>query len=158
MGMQRQYNYSLRLSFPDGFHVMDNDERQKLKMLVDGPGECLTDPDRHIIISIGWKELSLFPSLLVSSKDAADNSQKAISQAMQPYGYRFRETFAENIGGKSAPGFSYEYEAQGISMHGETCVIKHNKVLYYLHIYMRRELKGESTKIWKDILATAKWK
>ena len=157
MDIQRTFNSTLHLSFPDGFHVMDNDERQKLKMLVDGPGECLTDPDRHIIISIGWKELSLFPSLLVSSKDAADNSQKAISQAMQPYGYRFRETFAEDIGGKSAPGFSYEYEAQGISMHGETCVIKHNKVLYYLHIYMRRELKGESTKIWKDILATAKW-
>ena len=43
-------------------------------------------------------------------------------------------------------------------MHGETCAIKHNKVLYYLHIYMRRELKEECTKIWKDILATAKWK
>ena len=145
MGIQRHFNNTLSLTFPDGFHVMNNDERKKLKMLADGPGECLTDPNRHIIISIGWKE------------DAADNSQKTISQAMQPYGYRFRETFAEDIGGESAPGFSYEYEAQGIAMHGETCVIKHNKVLYYLHIYMRRELKEESTKIWKDILATAKW-
>jgi hypothetical protein len=157
MSMQRIFNNTLHLSFPDGFHVMDNDERQKLNKLVEGPGECLADPENHIIISIGWKELGLFPSLLVSAKDAADNSQKAISKAMEPYGYRFRETFAEDIGGKSAPGFSYEYEAQGIAMHGETCVVKHNKVLYYLHIYMRRELKEEGTKIWKDILATAKW-
>jgi hypothetical protein len=157
MGIQRHFNNTLSLSFPDDFHVMNNDERKKLKMLADGPGECLTAPEKHIVISIGWKELGLFPSLLVSAKDAADNSQKAISKAMQPYGYRFRETFAEDIGGKSAPGFSYEYEAQCIAMHGETCVVKHNKVLYYLHIYMRREFKGESTKIWKDILATAKW-
>ena len=157
MSMQRIFNNTLHLSFPDSFHVMDYDERQKLNKLVDGPGECLADPENHIIISIGWKELGLFPALLVSSKDAADNSQKAISQAMQPYGYRFRETFAEDIDGEKAPGFSYEYEAQGIAMHGETCVVKHNKVLYYLHIYMRRELKEESTKIWKDILATAKW-
>jgi len=158
MSMQRIFNNTLHLSFPDGFHVMDNGERQKLNMLADGPGECLTAQEEHIIISIGWKELGLFPALLVSAKDAADNSQKAISKAMEPYGFQFRETFAEDIGGEKAPGFSYEYEAQGISMHGETCVIKHNKVLYYLHIYMRRELKEESTKIWKDILATAKWK
>jgi hypothetical protein len=151
-------NNSLSLSIPDSFRKLDEAERKKMNMLADGPGMCFSDPDRHIIISIGWKELGLLPSLLVSARDAADNSQKAISQAMQPYGYRFHETFAEDIGGESAPGFSYEYEAQGISMHGETCVIKHNKVLYYLHIYMRRELKEESTKIWKDILATAKWK
>ncbi|MBR3154478.1 MAG: hypothetical protein IKF10_05695, partial [Lachnospiraceae bacterium] len=72
MSIQRTFNSTLHLSFPDGFHVMDNDERQKLNMLADGPGECLTDPDRHIIISIGWKELGLFPALLVSVKDAAD--------------------------------------------------------------------------------------
>ena len=78
MGIQRHFNNTLSLTFPDGFHVMNNDERKKLKMLADGPGECLTDPDRHIIISIGWKELGLFPALLVSVKDAADNSQKAI--------------------------------------------------------------------------------
>ena len=157
MGIQRTFNYTLHMSFPDSFHVMDYDERQKLNKLVEGPGECLADPENHIIISIGWKELGLFPSLLVSAKDAADNSQKTISQAMQPYGFQFRETFAEEIGGEKAPGFSYEYEAQCIAMHGETCVVKHNKVLYYLHIYMRKEFKGESTKIWKDILATAKW-
>ena len=79
MGIQRHFNNTLSLTFPDGFHVMNNDKRKKLKMLADGPGECLTDPDRHIIISIGWKELGLFPALLVSVKDAADNSQKAIS-------------------------------------------------------------------------------
>ena len=151
------FNNSLSLSIPDSFRKLDEAERKKMNMLADGPGMCFSDPDRHIIISIGWKELGLLPSLLVSARDAADNSQKAISQAMQPYGYRFHETFAEDIGGKSAPGFSYEYEAQGISMHGETCVIKHNKVLYYLHIYMRRDLKEDSTKLWKNILATAKW-
>ena len=151
------FNNSLSLNIPESFRKLDVAERQKLNMLADGPGVCLTAQEEHIIISIGWKELGLFPALLVSAKDAADNSQKTISQAMQPYGFQFRETFAEEIGGEKAPGFSYEYEAQGIAMHGETCVVKHNKVLYYLHIYMRRELKGESTKIWKEILATAKW-
>ena len=86
MGMQRQYNNSLHLSFPDGFHVMDYDERKNLKMIEEGPGECLTNPEKHIIISIGWKELSFLPSLLVSARDASDNAQKAIQSAMQPYG------------------------------------------------------------------------
>ena len=48
MGMQRQYNNSLHLSFPDGFHVMDYDERKNLKMIEEGPGECLTNPEKHI--------------------------------------------------------------------------------------------------------------
>lgn len=152
------FNNSLSLSIPDSFRKLDEAERKKMNMLADGPGMCFSDTDRHIMISIGWKELGLLPSLLVSARDAADNAFKAVSQAMQPYGFRSRETFSEDIGGKSASGFSYEYEAQDIDMYGETCAVKHNKVLYYLHIYMRRELKGESTKIWKDILATAKWK
>lgn len=157
MGMQRQYNNSLHLSFPDGFHVMDYDERKNLKMIEEGPGECLTNPEKHIIISIGWKELSFLPSLLVSARDASDNAQKAIQSAMQPYGFQFRETFTENIGGENASGISYEYEAQNILMHGETYVIKRKKVLYYLHLYFRRDSKEESTKIWKEILSSAKW-
>lgn len=157
MNIERQFNNRLHLSFPDSFHVLDQEERKNLNVIAEGPGECLKDPESHIFISIGWKELNPILSLLVSAKDADGNSLKAIRSAMQPYGFEFCEKITRDIAGEKAYGFNYDYEAQGIRMRGETCVVKHKKVLYYLHLYIRRELKDESMKVWKEILASARW-
>ena len=67
------FNNSISLSIRDSFRKLDEAERKKMHLLADGPGMCFSDPARHIMISIGWKELGLFPALLVSAKDAADN-------------------------------------------------------------------------------------
>ena len=61
------------------------------------------------------------------------------------------------VGGETAEGFSYDYEAQGIRMSAESCVVKHGKVFYYLHIYTREEYKDENLKLWSELLSTAKW-
>ena len=50
-------NNTLQVFYPDGFHVMDEAERSKLKSLGGGPVECLSDPERHILISTGWKSV-----------------------------------------------------------------------------------------------------
>ena len=45
------FNNKLTLSFPDTFHVMSGEDREALTFLAEGPGDCLSDPDRHMIIS-----------------------------------------------------------------------------------------------------------
>ena len=52
----------------------------------DSPGKCLSDPERHILISIGRKTISGFSALLVSTKDAAKRMEASIRKPMQAYG------------------------------------------------------------------------
>ena len=40
---------------------------------------------------------------------------------------------------------------------GETIVVKHNKVFYYLNFYARTELLEDSLEIWANMLAAVRW-
>lgn len=148
---------ALTLSYPDGFHVMDSTEKSSLQFLGDASGECLSDPERHILISIGRKPIGGISSLLVSAKDAAKKAEAGIQKSMQQYGYQLNGFTAKGAGGEQAEGFSYEYEAQGIGMYAESYVIKHDRTLFYLNFYARKELLSESLEVWNEILSSAKW-
>lgn len=151
------FNNALTIAYPEGFHVMDASERKEMNILGDGPGEFLTDPDRHIIVSVGWKPLPLAASMLLGAKDGAKNTKAAISKAMEPYGFRANENLKKTLGGVTAEGFSYVYTAQEIPMYGEAYVAKHKRVFYYLYLYARSELKDMSLQVWDEILASASW-
>ena len=151
-------NDRLTLSWPDGFHVMNEEERKKLTFYGDGPSEVISDPDRHIIVSVGWKPLGGFAGLLLGARDIAKDMEKKLSRPMQAYGWRSGGACTKTVGGEKAEGFSYEYETQGIGMYGESYAVKHGKALYYLHFYARKALQSESLKVWDAILDSAKWR
>ena len=44
-----ELNNDLKLSYPDGFHVMTEEELKKYKYFEGAPGFCIEDPERHII-------------------------------------------------------------------------------------------------------------
>ena len=147
----------LQLSYAEDFHEMDEKERSGLNFYKDGPGICLSNPEKHIIITVGWKKSSL-ASLMISEKEAAEKAEENISVAMRNYGYTFEEFTDHILDGEKACGYRYHYTAQNISMTGETVVVKFKKVFYYLNFYARTELLDESLKIWQEMLDSAKWK
>ena len=150
-------NDELKLCYPDSFHVLDETEKSALKFLGTGPGICLSDPERHILISIGWKSISGLAAMLVNSKDAAKRMEADISKPMLAYGCD-RHGFAEkSVGSETASGFSYVYEAEGVEMYGESFALKHGRTLYYLNLYARRNMREESVKTWSEILSNAEW-
>lgn len=151
-------NGHLTLSWPDGFHVMDEAERKKLTFYGDGPSEAISDPDRHIIVCIGWKPLGGFTGMLLGTRDVARDMEKKLSRPMQAYGWRSGGALTKAVGGEKAEGFCCEYEAQGIGMYGESYTIKRGKTLYYLHFYARKALKSDSLEVWDAILASMKWR
>ena len=40
----------LTLSYPEGFHVMDDAEKSGMQFVGGSTGECLSDPERHILL------------------------------------------------------------------------------------------------------------
>ena len=146
---------NLNLPVPDGFHVMDDAELSDLKLLADGDGVGLSDPERHMIVTAGTKQINGFSAALLNARDLAKNMEKQIRKPMASLGYRCEGFRQQTVGGRTAEGFRYSYTAQGVGMTGESYVVKDGKSLYYLHAYMRTELLEASLPVWEEVLATA---
>ncbi len=150
-------NGTLSLSCPDGFHVMNEEERASLKLLGKGPGEVLADPERHILLSIGWKPIGGLTALLLSSKDAFRGMRPQLLKALKPFFCKETGRLSALIGGEKAEGLSYEYESGGIGMSGRSYVVKHGKAFYFLHFYVRTALQEESLPVCDGILESVSW-
>ena len=155
--MSELLNNTLRIPCPEGFHVMDEKERSELTFIADGPGVCLSDPDRHIIISAGCKQASSFTSFFFNEKDAARSMEQQIAKPMAAYGYRNLGAAGRSAGGRIVHGFAYIYEAQGIAMYAESHVSKIAKTFYYIHYYTREALKEENMPVWENFLNEIRW-
>ena len=150
-------NDKLTLTFPEGFHVMDDEEKKTLRFLENGPGEALADPEHHIIVTIGWKSVGGLASLLLKARDAAKASENNVRKAMESLGYQSEGFGTRQAGPLKAENFGYTYEAQGTGMYGETCCVKQGRTFYYFNCYIREAARQEGLKIWEGILASAGW-
>ena len=139
-----ELNNELRLSVPEGFHVMDEEEKSRLRLLEEGPFVGLSDPERHILVTVGWKQLGGLLSALVSSGDVAKSMEKNVSRAMAQLGYRRTGFTKTQVAGAEAGGFRYEYRAQDVDMAAESVAVKIKKTVYYFHFYGRAAGKEEN--------------
>ena len=154
MSKKIKLNEELTVTYPDGFHVMDEEEKKKLNA-IGGIGEVITDPDRHIILSFGWKKTGGLISKMFSAENASKEVEKNYKSAMKPYDYHFGDRFSRTIAGEKAEGFSFGYIAQEIEMYAESYVLKHKKGFYYIHYYSRTSVKEENAAVLNDILDSA---
>ncbi len=148
-------NGKLEIAFPDGFHVMDAKEKNTLSLLSEGDFEAVSDPERHITATVGWKNTGLLTSLLVSAYDVAGITEKQVSAAMDSYGYSMTGPVKRKVAGSDSEGFGYTYSASGTEMSGQTLVLKKGRTLYYLNVYFRRESEETGLEVWNSILDSA---
>ena len=145
-------NDQLILSYPDGFHIMTESERSKLNLLEDGQWIGLSDPDRHMIVTVGWKHAGFLTANFSTSNDLAKGMEKKIRKPMEPFGYR-NEGFTDRVvAGEKACGFRYGYKAQSVDMVAESLVLKCDGTVVYFHSYMREALKEASMVVWNELL------
>ena len=93
-------NNELTITYPDGFHVMDQEELGKHQYFGEAPGWSISDPDRHIMISAAWKKTNGIVAKLLNTKDIARQMEAGIKAPMQQYGYQFEEFLSLQAGGK----------------------------------------------------------
>ena len=151
-------NEQLSVSLPEGFGQLSEEERSQLHFIEDGEGKIFSDPERHMIVSIGWKKVNGLAALILSSKDLIRNTEASINKAMEAYSYKLEGFLSRNVGSHKTEGFSYVYETQGVKMYAETLTLKYKKTFFYLYLYTRKELKNNSQAVWLDILESCQWK
>lgn len=154
--MEEKIGGDLTVSFPEGFRRMTEGEMKKLNRLEDGPGVFMTSPERHIIVTVGWKKIALLASLLLSAKDIAKNAGGRIARAMKPCGCSEPAYTERTVAGSRAHGFRYAYTAENVPMEAETCILKRGRVVLYFNFYAREALKEESFSVWESVLASVR--
>lgn len=150
-------NNELTITYPDGFHVMDQEELGKHQYFGEAPGWSISDPDRHIMISAAWKKTNGIVAKLLNTKDIARQMEAGIKAPMQQYGYQFEEFLSLQAGGKTADGYRYSYTVQEIGMSGESLCIKNKSTFYYIHCYYRTEQKEESIALFEKMIGEISW-
>lgn len=146
----------LSLLYPDDFHELTEDERSAMQLLEDGEWTGISSPTRHMLVTIGWRPLSL-ASRFLSVRDLAKNAERRVAKAVAEAEYAL-EDFAEcDIAGTRAHGFRYTYEAHDAKpyeMYGECFVTKMGGHVWYFNLYARAELRSESVLEWEHMLGT----
>jgi hypothetical protein len=146
----------LSLLYPDGFHELDEAERSAMRLLQDGEWVGISDSERHMLVTVGWRPQGL-AGMFLSTRDLAKNAERNVSKAVADSLYAL-EDFAEcDIAGTRAHGFRYTYQAfdnRPYQMYGECFVTKIEKTIWYFNLYARAELRSESVLEWEHMLGT----
>lgn len=131
----------LKIVYPDVFHIMSEDDMNKLNFFGGKPEFALKDEEDHTVITIGHKRINMLLSVLLSSKDIAKRSEKVISKASKEWDYRLIRFESKILGGRKAEGFFYEYKVDDVYMSAVLYVMKMKKSVYYYNFCGRKELK-----------------
>ena len=148
---------NLKIPMPEGFHRLGESEFSAYTFSNQVPDWCISDPERHIVITAVWKKNGFFAAILPSSK-VAKTMETLIETSMAPYGYELKRFVTEDLGGRRACGFRYNYEAEGVGMTGESLSVKKGSVFYYIHCYYRQELSKESRPVLEDFFRSFEWR
>ena len=146
-------NNTLHLTFPEGFRKLNEEEMKQMRTVQQGPGVCLRNDDRHIIVSLGYRKAGLLDALL--NGDLIKSAQNRISGAMRACQYHLTGYQSCRVGDKTAQSFQYTYTAQNTDMVGECCALQVGKTIYYLHFYVRKPFEDDGLRLWKEILESA---
>ncbi len=144
----------LELTMPDGFHEMNAEEKNGLNFWNGVDGQCISYPEKHIIITVGFKKLGMLTSKLVSEDELVKKMEKSFE--CQP-DYCSFGVIERNAGGKGIKEISYSYTAKDTPMFSESLVIKSGKNICYFHFYTRAVLKDDNIKIWLQMLEGIHW-
>ncbi|MDO4475710.1 MAG: hypothetical protein Q4B59_02890 [Lachnospiraceae bacterium] len=148
-------NNSLKISFDEGFHVM-NEEELGLFFFNDYPNRFgITDESRHMTMTIVWNKPKLWVRPLASARVALSGTQTILSRSVR--GFQKAEELQTMPGGSKSEGFVYHYDTDERKMTGLVQVVKYKGCLYTIYGYARRDEEASAKKLFVKILESMSW-
>ncbi len=150
--MRISIDNKLYMDCPEGFRQLTEEELQKMNLIAGGKGMCISDSERHIVISVAWTKVNALSAWLLGTRETAGSMAKHIGKSMKPFNYVWLDDVKREIDGQVARGLDYNYIVQGIHMTGESLVVKVEENLFYFHFYGRQARREESLAVFHEIL------
>jgi hypothetical protein len=152
VAMRISLDKRLYMDCPDGFRRLTEEELQKMNLVAGGKGLCISDPNRHIVITVTWTQGNVLTSWLMGTREAAGSMARHIGKSMKKFNYVWLDDVKRTVDGQTARGIDYEYVVNGINMTGESLVIKMEENIFYFHMYARKARRAESLAVFHEIL------
>lgn len=147
-------NDKLSASYPKGFRVMDEDERQKVFPAANANLWAIWDKRHHVIVSVQWHEANALLSKLVDTKSLTKRVQVQARKAYKDMGYEDSELYRATVCGETAWGVDFAYQMQGVDQVAKALVFKHDACTYTLYCYGRKSNAATATRLFDDFLAS----
>ena len=136
----------MNVSCIEGFRVLSEEEMNQMNFINGAPDLCISDPEKHILMNFASSKGSILISAMLSERDVARES-----------GFEFIDFVSEEISGREAEGFLYEYKADDIDMSGKVLCLKKAKAFYFIYCYYRKALEEESLETIRQVFDTISW-
>lgn len=147
-------NGGLSISYPDGFHVMDDAEQARI-FLEEAPNRWgIWDTGRHIIIALMWNTSSGFLAKLSSPKSQAERVEARARKAYKAAGYRCLGFSETQVAGRDAHAVRFEYQVQGVQQVAEVAVFNDKATYYFVYGYLRKENAEVGDAVLDEVLAS----
>lgn len=144
----------LAVAMPEGFATIPHDELESLMGFEYGSMWGMRDAERHMVLSVTWKDSGKLITKLSSEKSLAKRANETSAKRYRNRGYRFDGYFDRAVSGASAQaqGLRYSYEAEGIAHDGEALVFKRGARCYILSYNTHSALAAENRPVYEAIL------
>lgn len=144
----------LSASYPKGFRVMDEEERQKVFPSGNANLWAIWDKRHHVIISVQWHEANALLSRLVDTKSLTKRVQTQARKAYKDMGYEDGGLYQLTVCGETAWGVDFSYRMEGVDQVAKALVLKHEACTYTLYCYGRKSNATTAARLFDDFLAS----
>ena len=144
----------LEVELLEGFSVMAHEELQVMYGMEYADMWGARDELRHAVLAVIWKDSGEFITKLASEKSLAKRVEKALSKRYRSSGYRRADFFESRIAEKTAYGFRYTFQPEGIPHECEVSVFKNGARCYTLYYYTRQATAQDNRPVYEGVLAS----
>ena len=141
-----------QLVCPEGFRLLTEQERARLRVAAAGDFLCMTSEEEHMTVSIGWKDIGAAANLILRVIPPVKSVEASVARSMDAYGFTLETYLSRQIGGQRAEGFRYAYTAEDTAMIGETYVVRQTRSLTFFHMYLRAANRENGLVRWNALL------
>ena len=130
-------NGHFEVSYPNGFHVLDAEEQQRVFLQETPDRWAIRDEKLHILFTVQWHRSNAMLVKVASAKDQAKRIGKAARKAYAKQGFSGGEPFRTEFCGQSTWGVRFQHQVDGVVQDVEAVVAKHEDCMYMAYTYRR---------------------
>lgn len=145
-------NETLTIAVPEGFQSMSREELKKLYQDGNPDRRGIWDKDRHVIITVSWKQYPALLSALADLKAVARRNQQLTEKGYSGHDYKFGGFFTVSTDSAKMEGYRFSYRLGSIRQSGETVLMKHRRTIYSITCVGREENADRDSKAFREIL------
>ena len=145
-------NQELALDWPESFHELSMQELKDMSISAPDEGFAIRNNDNHMLVSIHWKKLPFFLSLMADPKENMKSTEAMMRKGLEKNDYELIETTEKHAAGETLPGFVYEYTVRDSRQYSEALFLKHKNHIYAIYCYGRKDHREEDEPVFEDML------